>query len=176
MFAKSLARWAGPAFLALAMMVCAGAAPVEAQQLPQLPSPGALLLAKQLVSLKKAQFAIWDSVVPGVIEQSKNALLATNPALSKELDKVAVQLRDELGPRSTELLDIVANLYARQFTERELSELVTFYKSPLGAKLLAKEPAVNDESLGLVQQWAAKFSEQVIVRMRAEMKKKGYDL
>jgi hypothetical protein len=88
MSANSLARWAGTAFIPLAVIFCAGTARSEAQQ-PQLPSPTALLLAKQLVSLKKAQFAIWESVVPGVIEQAKNALLQTNPALSKELDTVA---------------------------------------------------------------------------------------
>jgi uncharacterized protein len=169
MFANSLARWAGTVFLALAIIVFAGIARTEAQQ-PPLPSPAALLLAKQLVSLKKAQFAIWESVVPGVIEQAKNALLQTNPALSKELDTVAQQLRAEFAPRSTELLDIVANLYAQQFTEKELSEIVAFYK------LLAKEPAVNDQSLSRVQRWAAQFSDEVIIRMRAEMKKKGYDL
>ena len=173
MFANSLARWAGTAFLPLAIIVCAGIARTEAQQPP---SPAALLLAKQLVSLKKAQFAIWESVVPGVIEQAKNALLQTNPALSKELDTVAQQLRAEFAPRSTELLDIVANLYAQQFTEKELSEIVAFYKSPIGVKLLAKEPAVNDQSLSRVQRWAAQFSDEVIIRMRAEMKKKGYDL
>jgi uncharacterized protein len=175
MFAHRLARWAGTMSLALVMMLCAGGTRAESQQ-QQLPSPGALLLAKQLVGLKKGQFAIWESVVPGVIEQAKNALLQTNPALSKELDEVAVQLRGEFAPRSTELFDLVANLYARQFTEAELSEIVAFYKSPLGLKLLAKEPTVNDQSLGLVQQWASKFSEEVIVRMRAEMKKKGYEL
>jgi len=175
MFANSLARWAGTVFLALAIIVFAGIAWTEAQQ-PPLPSPAALLLAKQLVSLKKAQFAIWESVVPGVIEQAKNALLQTNPALSKELDTVAQQLRAEFAPRSTELLDIVANLYAQQFTEKELSEIVAFYKSPIGVKLLAKEPAVNDQSLSRVQRWAAQFSDEVIIRMRAEMKKKGYDL
>jgi uncharacterized protein len=176
MFVNSLARWAGTVFLPLAVIVCAGAARTEAQQTQPLPSAAALLLAKQLVSLKKAQFAIWDSVVPGVIEQAKNALLQTNPALSKELDTVAEKLRGEFAPRSTELFDIVANLYAQQFTEKELAEIVTFYKSPIGGKLLAKEPIVNDQSLGVVQQWAAKFSEEVIIRMRAEMKKKGYDL
>jgi uncharacterized protein len=176
MFVNSLARWAGTVFLPLAVIVCAGAARTEGQQTQPLPSAAALLLAKQLVSLKKAQFAIWDSVVPGVIEQAKNALLQTNPALSKELDTVAEKLRGEFAPRSTELFDIVANLYAQQFTEKELAEIVTFYKSPIGGKLLAKEPIVNDQSLGVVQQWAAKFSEEVIIRMRAEMKKKGYDL
>jgi len=176
MLVNSLARCAGTAFLALAVMLGTAGVRTEAQQSQVLPSPGALLLAKQLVNLKKAQFAIWESVVPGVIEQAKNALLQTNPALSKELDTVAVQLRGEFAPRSNELLDLVANLYARQFTETELSQIVAFYRSPIGGKLLAKEPAVNDESLGLVQQWASKFSDEVIVRIRAEMKKKGYDL
>ena len=176
MFANSLARWASIRFLALAVMLGTSVVRTEAQQPQVLPSPGALLLAKQLVNLKKAQFAIWESVVPGVIEQAKNALLQTNPALSKELETVALQLRAEFAPRSNELLDLVAKLYARQFTEMELSQIVAFYRSPIGSKLLAKEPAVNDESLGLVQQWASKFSDEVIVRIRAEMRKKGYDL
>src|ERR1700747_350111 len=123
MFANSLARWAGTAFLPLAVIFCAGTARIEAQQ-PALPSPASIRIAKQLVSLKKAKFAIWDSVVPGVIEQAKNALLQTNPALSKELDTVAQQLRGEFAPRSTELLEIVANLDGQQLPEKELSELV----------------------------------------------------
>jgi len=171
MIVDRFARSAGAVLLALVVATGAGRAVAETA-----PSPAAVLLAKEIVTLKKGQFGIWEAIVPGVIEQAKNVFLQTNPALSKELNDVATQLRAEYAARTNELFDIVAVLYAQQFTESELKELVAFYRSPLGAKVLAGEPVIIDQSLNRIQQWANKFSEDVIVRIRAEMKKKGYDL
>jgi hypothetical protein len=53
-------------------------------------------------------------------------------------------------PRTNELYDIVAVRYAPRFTEAELKEMLAFYKSPIGAKLLTTEPAIIDQSLGPV--------------------------
>jgi uncharacterized protein len=124
----------------------------------------------------KGSTQLWDAVVPGVIEQVKAVFLQTNPALSKELNEVAGRLRAEYAPRSSQLIDQVAQLYAHSFTEQELKEALAFYKSPLGKKIVNEEPKVLDEGLHRVQQWSNKFSEEVMSRMRAEMKKKGYDL
>ena len=54
--------------------------------------------------------------------------------------------------------------------------MVTFYKSPAGKKMLAQEPLVLDETFGFIQQWQGRFSEEVMNRFRAEMKKKGHNL
>jgi uncharacterized protein len=79
-------------------------------------------------------------------------------------------------PRSSQLSDQVAELYARTFTEQELKDVLTFYKSPLGKKIINEEPKILDDGFQRIQQWTNKFSEEVMSRMRAEMKKKGYDL
>src|SRR6266568_4474550 len=97
-------------------------------------------------------------------------------ALGKELNDVAAQLRTEYAPRASQLVDQVAQLYARTFTEQELKDALTFYKSPLGRKIVNEEPKVLDDGFRRIQQWANKFSEEVMSKMRAEMKKKGYDL
>ena len=102
--------------------------------------------------------------------------MQTNPALGKELNDVAAQLRTEYAPRASQLVDQVAQLYARTFTEQELKDALTFYKSPLGRKIVNEEPKVLDDGFRRIQQWANKFSEEVMSKMRAEMKKKGYDL
>jgi hypothetical protein len=54
--------------------------------------------------------------------------------------------------------------------------VLVFYKSPLGRKVVTEEPKILDDGFNRIQQWANKFSEEVMGRMRAEMKKKGYDL
>ena len=70
----------------------------------------------------------------------------------------------------------VAKLYAIRFTEQELKDALAFYKSPLGRKLLEQEPNLLDQSMKNAQTWADKFSEEVIAKMRAEMKKRGHEI
>ncbi|MFD2231614.1 DUF2059 domain-containing protein [Alkalimarinus sediminis] len=44
-----------------------------------------------------------------------------------------------------------ADVYVDVFNEQELKELVEFYKSPLGQKLIIKMPQLMQESMGLAQ-------------------------
>jgi hypothetical protein len=169
MTAHKLARGARAAAVVFAMAMFTGLASAEE------PTPATVALAKELIVLKGST-QLWDAVVPGVIEQVKGVFMQTNPALGRELNDVAAQLRAEYAPRATQLVDQVAQLYARTFTEQELKDALVFYKSPLGRKIISEEPKVLDDGFSRIQQWANKFSEEVMGRMRAEMKKKGYDL
>ena len=141
----------------------------------QQPSPGAMAAAKELLEIKGAENML-GPIVPGVVETAKNTLLQTNPNLGKDLNEVAVQLRAELTPRSGEVIQEFVTLYAQRFTEAELKQIVSFYRSPLGKKLLADEPALMDQGFRQAQNWANRLSEQVIVRFREEMKKRGHQL
>jgi len=111
-----------------------------------------------------------------VIESAKNMLLPTNPQLAQPLNEVALQLRKEYDPKRAEILTEVAKIYAGRFTEQELKELVAFYKTPLGKKVLNEEPIAIEEGLKSAQAWADQLSGQVIEMYRTEMKKKGHDL
>jgi hypothetical protein len=155
--------------LGLAFAACVGAA--DAQQ----PSAGAIATAKELITVKGAG-AIYDPIVPGVIEHAKSVFLQANPTLGKDLNEVALKLRADYAPRSAEIMNEVAKLYAMRFTEQELKDALAFYKSPLGRKLLAEEPNLLDQSMKNAQTWADKLSEEVIAKMRTEMKKRGREI
>ena len=156
MMAPKLARGARAAAVVFTMAMFTGLASAEE------PTPAAVAVAKELIVLKGST-QLWDAVVPGVIEQVKAVFMQA-------------QLRTEYAPRASQLVDQVAQLYARTFTEQELKDALTFYKSPLGRKIVNEEPKVLDDGFRRIQQWANKFSEEVMSKMRAEMKKKGYDL
>ena len=143
--------------------------------LAQQPSAAAVTAARELVELKGGA-AMFDPVIVSVIEQTKGALLQTNPQLAKDLNDVATQLRNEFTPRRTELMNEAAKLYAARFTEQEIKDMTTFYKSPLGRKMLVTEPQVLDETFSFVQQWGPRVAEEAMNRFRAEMKKKGHNL
>jgi hypothetical protein len=143
--------------------------------LAQQPTPAALAAAKDLVMIKGGN-QMFEPVVIGVIEQTKAALVQTNPQLSKDLTDVGTQLRAEYGPRSGELVNEAAKQYAQRFSEAELKDLVAFFKSPIGQKMLTQEPQVLDATFNFVQQWGPRVGEEVMNRFRAEMKKKGHNL
>src|SRR3954464_5672337 len=143
---KSLSRILSAAGLAIGLALTA--VPAEAQQknapapaaVPLKPaSPGALAAAKEILVMKNAA-AMYASAVPNLVEQTKNTLMQSNLNYQKDLNEVAVIVAKNLAGREKEIAGTMAQVYANEFTEQELKDLVTFYKSPLGQKLLANEP------------------------------------
>jgi hypothetical protein len=171
MSAFSTARPAGAFILALGLALALGVGGAAAQQ----PSPTAIATAKEVIAAKGAT-SLYSPLVSGVIERTKAVLLRSNPMLGKDLDEVAAKLHADFAPRSAEILNEVAKLYASRFTEQELKDTLNFYKSPLGRKLVVEEPRVLDESMRTAQTWAENLSQEVIAKMRTEMKKRGHDI
>jgi uncharacterized protein len=164
-----------PTLVRLAIVVALSSFAAIGVARAQQPSPAAIDLARQVILIKGGN-NMFDPIVPGVIESAKNNFLPTNPGLAKDLNEVAAQLRKEFDPKRTELLGEVAYAYAQHFSEQELKQLVEFYKTPLGQKVVTEEPRALDAGMSRAQDWANNFSEQVINKMRAEMKKRGHDL
>ena len=158
-----------PAALALALVGLSNIA--SAQQ----PSPAAIQTAREIIKVTGAT-ALFTPLIPGVVEQAKNLFLQQNPGLAKDLNEITTQMRADLAPRFEELTAEVAKLYAVHFTEAELKDLLAFYKSPVGMKLITEQPKVGEEGLRFAQDWANKLSDQVITRMRDELKKRGHAL
>jgi len=139
------------------------------------PSPASLLLAKQIVEIKGVK-AMFDPVVIGVVEKAKSMFLQTNFMWSKDINEVAAQLHRDYDGRVTELVDATARVYAQHFSEAELKQILAFYQSPLGQKMITEEPKAVDESMVDAAKWADNLSEDVVAKMRAEMRKRGHDM
>jgi hypothetical protein len=180
---KSLSRILSAAGLAVGLALTA--VPAEAQQ-KNAPapapatalkpaSPGALAAAKEILTMKNAA-AMYANAVPNLVEQTKNVLLQSNLNYQKDLNEVAVIVAKNLAGREKEIGDGMAQVYANEFTEQELKDLVNFYKSPLGQKLLASEPRAIQFSMSYMNQWAQTFAETINGQFRAEMKKRGKEI
>ena len=171
MFTSPTLRAPCAMMLALGLVFALGIGAADAQQ----PSPTAIATAKEVITAKGAA-ALYSPLVSGVIERTKSVFLQTNPTLGKDLNEVAAKLHAEYATRSAEIVNDVAKLYASRFTEQELKDILAFYKSPLGRKLIVEEPAILDQSMKNARAWAENLSQEVIAKMRAEMKKRGHDI
>ena len=159
----------------IAIALIGAAKPVLAQAPANPPSPAAILLAKQIIELKGVS-KLFDPLVRGVVEKVKDQFMQTNFMWAKDLNEVAAQLEKQLAPRESELVDASARIYASHFTEAELKQILAFYQSPVGRRMVVEEPRALDESMANAGNWGDNLSDEVIAKMRDEMKKRGHDL
>ncbi|MFL6808787.1 MAG: DUF2059 domain-containing protein [Bradyrhizobium canariense] len=138
-------------------------------------SPTAIAAAKEILAIKNAG-AMYANAVPGLVEKTKIALIQQNLNYQKDLTEVAQVVAQQLKGRESEIGDGMAQVYASEFTEQELKDLVTFYKSPLGKKLIEAEPRAIGLSMAFMNSWAQNFSETVMGNFRAEMRKRGKEI
>ena len=156
----------------LAMGLALSSPPAMAQAPAKPASPAAIASAREILAMKNAS-AMYASAVPNIVHQTKDALLRSNLTYQKDLNEVEIIVAQNLAGREKEIGEGMAKAYAAEFTEQELKDLVTFYKSPLGVKLLASEPKAIQASMAYMNQWAQNFADVVNGEFRAEMRKRG---
>src|SRR3981081_2773121 len=173
---KSLSRILSAAGLALGLALAGVPAGAHQRPPPLKPaSPAAIAAAKEILTMKNAS-AMYANAVPNIVQQTKDVLLQNNLNYQKDLNEVAVIVAQGLAGREKEIGEGMAKVYASEFSEQELKDLVTFYKSPLGQKLLSTEPRAIQFSMSYMNQWAQAFGETVNGEFRAEMRKRGKEI
>lgn len=138
------------------------------------PSQTHLDAARQLMDLTGVLGSV-DDMLPTFAREIRQQNI-TRPDLGKDLDIVLKGLEPEMQLQRAQVYGVVARSYAKFFTEDELRQLITFFKSPLGAKFLKTQPALVDEVTDEVTAWSQQVSEYVMVRTRAEMTKRGQQM
>lgn len=154
----ALALWAGPAF---------------AQSSPTY-TAGHLAAARELIQLTGGLAAV-DEMLPAFGEQIKKSSVA-RPELTKDLDDVLAKLKPELDMQKQQALNLVATTYAKFLTEQEIRDTIAFFKTPSGAKYIGIQSQLVDEAVDDVTAWSQQAGEYVMVRVRAEMGKRGFQM
>ena len=123
--------------------------------------------------------------VVGIPQQSRNILAAmraqmiqsTQQSSGKSAIDSAVIVDEVLMPDFTaaapELVNLLVETWAANFTADELKTLHRFYDTPVGAKLLIALPLVNQQSLLASQAWGRKQFQQGVKTHADELHKRG---
>ena len=114
-----------------------------------------------------------DLLMPKIIGNFKKINPSIPEATWAELSRVGV---DELKKSLPELQEPLIAIYDANFTAEEVKQLVAFYGSPLGRKVVSQMPAILQQSLALGQAWGERVGPRIAERIRAAAKQKGYSL
>jgi hypothetical protein len=161
--------------IVLASAVAHAQAPTKAQpKAAEAPPPSATAVgyAKEILDLKNVS-AIYQTAVPALVQRAKQALVSTNLNLSKDLDEAALKVAKDLAGREKEVGDQFVKIYSYTFSESELKEILAFYKTATGKKVIELEPVAYQEANRFMTEWATLFQQEADTKMRAEMKARG---
>jgi hypothetical protein len=153
----------------VALIGFAGAANAQA------PSANQMKLAREVVDVSGSARA-FDRAIPQIFQQVYTTYTQQNPDLQKDISSVLQDLIKEFDARKTELGEIIAQAFAAKFSEAELKELLAFYNSAVGKKLTSEHGAILQDAYAKAQEWGGKLSQQLVNRLKEEMKKKGHTI
>ncbi len=156
-------------FVALLLIGPAGA---QSSQRGDTPPPESLAAARELVAVMKAtdQF---KALLPIVLQGIKPAVVQGRPNVEKDFDTILPVILDGARQRVDRLADILADIYARNFSVDEIHDLIAFYQTPTGQKLLQRQPVVARESMAAGQQWGRQLVDELRQQINDELRKRG---
>ncbi len=62
---------------------------------------------------------------------------------------------------SDELVSLYIPIYAKYYSESDLDELIKFYKTPVGQKMISIMPALMQDSMNAGREWGQKLRKRV---------------
>ncbi len=156
-------------FVAAAVLA---AGPLKAQS-PAAASPPAenLAAARELVQVMKAtdQF---KALLPTIFEGLKPAFVQGRPEMAKEYDAIMPIIINGATQRLNAFADMLAGIYAQNFSVDELHDLTAFYRSPTGQKLIARQPTIARASMVAGQQFGQTLVADLKEKITEELRKR----
>ena len=137
------------------------------------PSAQALADAKQVIQLLHLQ-SLTQQIVTSVVTQVAQQLLAANKGKDKAVRDYAENSLLPAFRAKQPLLDQQQSvILANRFTDDELRQILAFYRTGVGAKLLATGPVMTKEMFTFANGWASQVFNDLKPQMQPELKKRG---
>ena len=61
---------------------------------------------------------------------------------------------------------MIIPIYEKHFTHEELKQLIAFYESPIGKKLIKVQPQIMMESMAAGEEWGKKLVQKAMEKLR----------
>lgn len=170
-FMHSLRRLSA-AVLVAGTMALAGTGMAHAQQEI---SPEHLSVARQYIDMTDGA-NIYELTLIDLSVSVMRILIQQDPALADPLPGVIEDVFEEYLEDKDALFNQFARIYAMRFTQEELEEILAFYRSDLGQKLLEENVSINQDMQLVLGVWERNTQSEFLSRVRAVLREGGYSV
>jgi uncharacterized protein len=141
----------------------------------QAPSPDAMNAARSLVTTMKLGDQ-YKALLPVILLNLKPTLVQDRPEIERDYDAMTAMIADSYTPFYNEMLDRAASVYASNFTTDEMSQMETFYRLPVGQKLLERSQGIAQQTMQIGRDVGRKAADAIKLRVTDALRQKGHKL
>lgn len=107
--------------------------------------------AEVLQTLHSAEMVA--NILPSLVQQLRLNLTRGDPTLGRQFDAFAPHLLEKAEAQKTVLLDKLVDVYAKTFTLVELKDMLAYYKTPVGQRIIETQGSINRDMLAAARDW-----------------------
>jgi hypothetical protein len=154
-----------------AFLTATGMAP--AAETKALPDPEALALSREILAATHAN-ALGDQMLTQLVKAFSDGLNRVNPGKAHEVEDLLNQVFvPEFRKSIPDLMDQSAHIYALNFSVTELKQILEFYHSEIGAKMVDRMPEILREQGELSRAFMQSIMPGIEAKMREALQAKG---
>lgn len=159
-----------------AALVISGAAlvaftPAQAQQEI---SPEHLAKAREYVDMTDSS-QLYERTLVEMGLRVMRVMVQEDPSLRDPLIAALQTVYDAYLANRDPLYNQFARIYAIRFSIEELQQIIDFYNTEVGQKLLDQNPAINEDLTTVLAVWSRNTGPEFLSRVRAELREQGYN-
>lgn len=85
-------------------------------------------------------------------------------SFKKTMPKVPQEFWDRFIKEASpdDFIEMLIPVYVKHYTDDELIDLIEFYKSPIGKKVIEKLPLISQDSMKAGSEWGKKLGEKIM--------------
>ncbi|MGP9823581.1 DUF2059 domain-containing protein [Ectopseudomonas khazarica] len=91
------------------------------------------------------------------------------------IDMLPGEVMAVFAENSGELQEMMIDIYHQHLSDEEIRELLTFYSSDIGRKIIRLMPAMAAQSMQVGQQWGESLGPQIEARIKARLQQQGIE-
>ena len=124
-----------------------------------------LVLAKYLMQQTHREDVVL-SAIPMLTDDMKQVMLqkGSNPS---DVENFTNRFRLKFSAELSSYVDQMASAYADAFTEEELSDIIAFYSTSAGRKMVMESPVLTQASLVVMQRLESEIAEETVREIAA---------
>ena len=108
------------------------------------------------------------SLLPTFMTQMRDLISRQQPGDPKDVEVYVKRFEQRLGDGIPRFVELVAQIYAREFSEADLGNLLAFYRTPAGQHLIAKQAVIARSMVVVGQEWGKSIGAEVLAEMAKE--------
>jgi hypothetical protein len=138
-------------------------------------SPEHLELAKKYVTMTDTG-QVFQRTILKTAQESVDHLVQQNPEIGESIVISAREVATNYLEGSNLVHDNFARIYAAHYTMEELKEIIAFYESEVGQKILASNISINQSLQTSANIFEQNLAAEFAAKLRTNLKDKGFDL